>query len=401
MSGIRLLVDALVVASVAAAFAIRPRALARRPATTGGRLANPAVWLALLTGLLYLNQVLFTVYVLREHGGDPGFVARHLPAGWFDLATENPVLRSLADRFPAPWLLAPTALRVQAFLELPFVLLMFMTVVRWLDADLYRRVAASALLPLAAVSYTTVFCLVEWDLHNPYTTDDIVIRAASALVTPLLLRHLARRDTSTARLPATVPGLLLLIARLGALGVLVLVVYDTALLYNLGRLDDRLPLALTATATLLALHAATPRLRPARTPTPLLSFVLGTLTHWLPLFFLPALAIRYGLLFGTPALSLSAGALTAALALLRSAREAPPNTHSSTTLRAGLACATLTGAATAAMAVRLTPPSYEEAALLSGLLAFLVAGVGVCGLIDRRLGTTRNQGRSCAPGTGG
>jgi hypothetical protein len=40
-----------------------------------------------VTGLLYLNQVLFTVYVLREHGGDPSFIARYLPEGWFILAT--------------------------------------------------------------------------------------------------------------------------------------------------------------------------------------------------------------------------------------------------------------------------------------------------------------------------
>jgi hypothetical protein len=70
------------------------------------------------------------VYVLRVHGGDTSFIARYLPTGWFDLATHNPVLRSLGRLFPAPELLAPSVLRVQAFLELPFVLTAFATVAR-------------------------------------------------------------------------------------------------------------------------------------------------------------------------------------------------------------------------------------------------------------------------------
>jgi uncharacterized iron-regulated membrane protein len=50
----------------------------RRPAppATGGRLGHPAVWLAVVTALIYLNQVLFTVYVLRVRHGDPSFIAR-------------------------------------------------------------------------------------------------------------------------------------------------------------------------------------------------------------------------------------------------------------------------------------------------------------------------------------
>jgi hypothetical protein len=106
----------------------------RRPGGGGGDrgVFSPTVWLALVTCLVYVNQVLFTVYVLRVHGGDPSFIARYLPAGWFDLASAHPVLRGLAEHFPAPGLLAPSVLRVQAFLELPFVMLAFATAVRWL-----------------------------------------------------------------------------------------------------------------------------------------------------------------------------------------------------------------------------------------------------------------------------
>lgn len=32
----------------------------------------------------------FTVYVLRVHAGDPSFIGRYLPAGWFDMASAAP-----------------------------------------------------------------------------------------------------------------------------------------------------------------------------------------------------------------------------------------------------------------------------------------------------------------------
>ncbi|MGC0377960.1 hypothetical protein RKD28_005476 [Streptomyces sp. SAI-229] len=387
MTGMRILVDAVVVASAVSALTITPRVLARRPApvrAAGRRVLSPAVWLVLVTGPVHVNQVLFTVYVLRVHDGDPSFVARYLPAGWFDLASSTPALRTMAEHFPAPGLLAPSLLRVQAFLELPFVLLAFATVVRWLDTDLYRRIARSALLPSASASYTAVFCLVEWDLRNPYTVDDVLIRTVSAVVTPLFLARMAARDTATTRVPASVPGLLVFIGSLGALGALVLVVYDTALLYSLGRLDDRLPLALTALAALVVLRAAAVRVSDRSGPT--LSFVVHALRHWLLLFFVPALAIRYGLLFGTPRPALAAGVVTAAVACVRAAREASagagrrPRAVAGLTARAG--CAVLAGTAGATVALRLTPPSYAEVALLSAMGAFLVTGVAMCGVLD-------------------
>ncbi len=55
----------------------------------------------MVIGLIYLNQVLFTVYVLREHDRDPSFIARHVPDGWFTLA-HGSVLESLARHFPVP-----------------------------------------------------------------------------------------------------------------------------------------------------------------------------------------------------------------------------------------------------------------------------------------------------------
>jgi hypothetical protein len=349
------------------------------------------VLLALVTGLVYVNQVLFTVYVLQVQDGDASFVARYLPVGWFDLATANPALRGLAEVFPSPEFLAPSVLRVQAFLELPFVLLAFATVVRWLDADLYRRIARSALLPSAAVSYTVVFCLVEWDLRNPYTVDDIVIRTASAVLTPWLLARVAARDTGTTRVAASVPGLLVFIGSLGALGGLVLVVYDTALLYNLGRLDDRLPLALAAAGVLVCLRTAASRLPTRSGPVaPALSFVVHALRRWLTLFFVPALAVRYGLLFGTPRLGLAAGGLSALVVCAQAWRDVSaetfrPGPRAALRLAGVLCCAVLAGTAGAALALRAIPRSYEEVALLSAVAGFLVTSVVACGLLDTLL----------------
>ena len=384
MSRTALLLDVTVVASAGAALAVAPgvlrRPLPRSPvppptARPRRRFGGPAAALAAVVALIYLNQVLFDVYVLRMHGGDVSFVARFLPPGWFAVADGNVPVRWLAAHVPAPGLLAPTVLRVQAFLELPFVLLAFATVLRWLDLGLYLRVARSRLVPLAAASYTVAFCVVEWDLRNPYTVDDIVLRLLSALAAPLLLRFVAAREGTDGR-PVSVPGLVLFGVSLWALGYLVLVMYDTALLYNLARLGDRLPGAAAALAVLAAARcgaALADRRAPAAGAA--VATVADGLGRALALFFVPALAVRYGGSFGTPLLA--AGA--AAAVLLRSA---PAVERRGVTAAAGLA-----GTGAAWTAVRLATDAYYEAALLRGATAFLLTATGVCAVADRFAGT--------------
>ncbi|GGN90626.1 hypothetical protein GCM10011579_086700 [Streptomyces albiflavescens] len=381
--------NSVVIASVASALALALRGLGRRrsgASSSTGRSFSPLVALAVTTVLIYVNQVLFTVYVLRVHGGDPSFIARYLPTGWFDLATHDPMMRSLGRVLPAPELLATSVLRVQAFLELPFVLTAFATVARWFDADLYRRIACSALLPLASVSYTVVFCLVEWDLRNPYTNDDLVIRAVSAVITPVLLARWAARDAGVSRAAASVSGLLVFIGSLGALGVLVLVVYDTALLYNLGRLDDRLPVVMVAVAALTGLRWAAGRLPDPSAPGLSSAFVWQVLRHWLGLFLVPALAVRYGVMFGTPQLAGAMELLMAAVAVVLAGRDVVVTSGGGRRLALVLAgrvgCAVLAGSAAAYGVAALTPRSYYEVTLLSAAAAFLVTGVAVCGLLD-------------------
>ncbi|MFC8447781.1 hypothetical protein [Kitasatospora sp. NPDC057223] len=379
MSRTALLLDATVVVSASAALVVAPGVLRRPvpPSAPARRrwFGGPAAALAAVVALIYLNQVLFGVYVLRVHGGDTSFVARYLPPGWFAVADGNAPVRWLAAHVPAPGLLAPTVLRVQAFLELPFVLLAFATVLRRLDGGRYLRVVRSPLLLLAAASYTVAFCVVEWDLHNPYTVDDILLRLLSAVAAPLLVRAVAARERAQER-PVSVPGLLLSGVSLWAVGYLVLVVYDTALLYNLARLGDRLPGAAAALAVLAAAeYGAAVAERRAPAAGPAVATVADVLGRALVLFFVPALAIRYGASFGTPALAAAA----AALVLLWSAAAL---THGRVVTAAGLA-----GAAVAWAAVRLTADAYYEAALLRGATAFLLTVVGVCALADRHVRT--------------
>ncbi|UGY93256.1 hypothetical protein [Streptomyces gobiensis] len=394
------LVNVLVVASVAVSLSSGPHVGERNSKRVGSlsRWSGPAVVLAVVTGMIFLNQVLFTIYVVRVHSSDVSFIARYFPEGWFALADGNPVLQWLAVHFPFPELLAPSVLRVQAFLELPFVIFAFLVVLRWLDPRLYRRTAQSSLAWAASASYTAAFCAVEWDLRNPYTVDDIIIRVIAALVTPLFAARLADRERAESGQRLSVVQLLLFFVSLGALGYLVLTVYETALLYNLGKLGDSWPGAVIALGVLAAARLAAGRVRkPARAGTAVAVVGYG-LRRWLALFFVPALAIRYGVTFGTPVLAAGAGCLIAVVAVMLAVRDGRREA-----LRHGVALrlpllaaqfvlAVVAGSAAAYAAVRLLPGrSYYEAGLLQGAVAFLIVGIGVCAATDVWL-----RGRSLA-----
>ncbi|GGV05961.1 hypothetical protein GCM10010495_17470 [Kitasatospora herbaricolor] len=378
-----LLIDATVLASVLAGLLLAPEVLRAAPGSPApaGPVAPPrrrppgtGAALAVVIALLTLNQVLVTVYVLREHGGDTSFITRHLPAGWFALADGNAPVRWLAAHWPAPRLLAPSVLRVPALLELPFVLLAFATVLRMLDPGLYRRAARSPLLPLAAVSYTVAFCAVEWQLHNPYTVDDILLRVLSAALTPLLIRRLAARDDAPAP-PAGAAGLLLFGVGLWAVGRLVLALYDTVLLYNLGRLGAELPAAAGAVAVLAAVHRVRVALPARGAPAgPAVSAIGTLLRRGLVLFLVPALAVRYGTAFGTPVVALAGGLLVLLTAALPALRAGAPGR---------LALAGAAGLAAARPAARWVPDAYYEAGLLRAATAFLLAAVAAGALADR------------------
>ncbi|MFJ9949916.1 hypothetical protein [Kitasatospora sp. NPDC091207] len=365
MSAIAPVLDATVVVSAGAALALTPRALRREVRPGPGGAPGPEALLAIVVALILLNQLAFAVHVQRVHGGSTAFIARYLPPGWFAVPHGNPFVDWVAAHTPAPELLAPSVLRVQAFLELPLVLLTFVALLRRLDRQLYARVARSPLIPLAAASYTVAFCAVEWDLRNPYTVDDLVIRAVSALVTPPLIGWIARREADTA---SRSPGAVVFALDLWAYGHLMLVLYDTALLYNLSRLDERLPGAITAVGV-LGLTRLLPRSRRDAPAGPRVTALTDTLGRGLALFLVPALAVRYAGSFGTPRLAALAGATVLIVAVARRATR--------------LALPAAAGAVTGFLAVRWSTDPYYEAALLRAAVVALLTAAAVCALLDR------------------
>ncbi|MGW3044261.1 hypothetical protein ACWC9T_30405 [Kitasatospora sp. NPDC001159] len=353
------LLDGAVAVSTVAALLLTPGVLRREARPGRERRFGPEGALALVTALIFLNQALVAVYVQRVKGGSTAFITRYLPPGWFDV----PRLDRLAAHFPAPELLAPSVLRVQAFLELPLVLLAFVAVLRRLDRELYVRVARSPLIPLAAASYTVAFCAVEWDLRNPYTVDDILLRVFSGAVTPVLISWLARREPAGHRPPRSP---LLFALDLWAYGQLMLVLYDTVLLYDLARIGGHLPSAVAALTVLVAT-----RLVEHRVPSPTGprgGALTGTIGRGLALFLVPALAIRYAGTFATPQLAGAAGLVVLAAALRRD------------TLR--LLPAAVAGAIVGYAVARIAPGPYYEATLLRSATGALLATTALCALLD-------------------
>lgn len=328
----------------------------RAPVRPGcGWLRHPGTWLVVVIGLMFLNQVLFTAYVDQDWHGDASRIAQYMPAGWFDLAN----LGGLARWLPAwPW----TVLRTETALELPFVLLAYLLVCRWFSADAFLRAVHARW--LVSASFTATFCLIEWDLRNPYTVGDIVIRVVSGVVTPPLLPLLSEGR-------AGLPRLIAFAASAGALGCIVLAVYDTATLYNLAHTLSWVPLV---TVALMVLAAARWWAHRPVAHGPAMASAASSLGWFLVLFFVPALPLRYGFNFGTTAVSLVAGAVIVAASLWHGWDRR---------LIGSLAIAA--GAGTiAAVAGYLLAHGYPEARLLAAAGGFVIAGAAACVILDCR-----------------
>ncbi|MEH3155447.1 MAG: hypothetical protein PGN29_08890 [Gordonia paraffinivorans] len=322
----------------------------------GGVLRHPGVWLAVVIVAMAVNQVLVTAYIHQEWGGDPSRITRYLPPGWFDLADLGPLEYVL----PAwPW----TVLHVQAALELPLVLLAYLLVARWFGPDVVGRVTAARW--WISASWTTTFCLIEWDLHNPYTLWDIVIRVVAGLVVPLLVPVLG---TGTAQ-----PGGLVGVAvSAAALGCVILAVYDVLTLYNLGRAGRWTVPVVVALAALAAIRWwATRR---SVTPGPLTASALSTLGWFVALFAVPALPLRYGLTFDAGMVSVACGSVLVVVSLV-----AGWDRRRGMALL-GVLAAGVVGAALGA----LVTADITEIRLLSAAAGFVVAAGVACAIGDRR-----------------
>ena len=330
----------------------RPAAVALRRA-----LRHPGTWLAAVVALFAVNQVLVTAFVHQRWGDDPSRITRYLPPGWFDLADLGP----LADRLPAwPW----TVLHAQAALELPFVVLAYLLVCRWWSADVAARVIGARWLLVA--SWTAVFCLVELDLRNPYTTVDVVIRLVSAVVTALALPAL---DGGKRR----AVGLVTAVVSAAALGCLVLCVYDVATLYNSAHLVRWLPVVAVASVALAAARWTAAHRR-AHVPGPVTAAAVASLGWFLVLFAVPALPLRYGIGFGAAPVTAAAG-LVVVLASLRRGWDR--------SVLGGLVVAVLGGGAVAASGFLLAH-GYPEARMLAAATGFVLGAAATTVLLDRR-----------------
>ncbi|WP_420367067.1 hypothetical protein [Curtobacterium sp. L1-20] len=355
----------LVIAAATAVLCV-PRARPARRQHAPGVWRHPGTWLGVTVALFFVNQILVTAFVDQVWHGNPGPVTRYLPSGWFNLAD----LGSIAWALPAwSW----TVLHVQAALELPFVMLAYLLVCRWCGQQVFARVLAVRW--LMSASFTITFCLIELDFASPYTATDLVIRVASGIVTPLLLPTLAAGTGKP-------PGLVSLAFSVGALGYLVLAVYDVATLYNLGHAADWAPGAAVAGAVLALSRWLAVRGNMLR------GLVVASATRsigwFLVLFAVPSLSLRYGITFGARPIALVTGAVLVMLSLWwgwdhRHIREL------------GVAASVAVLAATAGYFIT---PGYTEARLLAAAVAFVLTGGLTCVLLDRSRETADNGAAS-------
>jgi hypothetical protein len=380
------------------------------PVAHTGALASPACWLAVVVAAIYLNQVLFTVYVLRVHDGDVSFVAQYLPTGWFALAGDHPLMVAVAQAAPRPELLAPSVLRVPALLELPFVVLAYLVVCRWWGGRLYQTLAGPAVLMSACGAYTVTFCLIEWSFRNPYTWHDIALRVLAGALTVVGVTRIASRtrarDVAVGG-PRSAPDSVVFVLSAGALGYLVLVVYDTALLYNLGHLDGHAPgVAVALTVLGAARLAANRRRRTSRRPGLTVETVVAGLGWFAALLFVPALPLRYAIGFTAPLCAAGAAviiAATAAVLALRCGCRRMPSPWNNRAVAGwlSLCAATALAGVAAALAGDLTVLSgYPESRVLLASGLFLAIVIPIAALLDRLIPLCRAKGtlvpwRSC------
>ena len=256
-------------------------------------LPRAALAFFVLSGLLYVNQVIFNAWMVLEHNADASYLRQFVHSQhYFNLAPDHP---------PVAWLVAwvgdggwkaPSFLRVQAVLELPWALTAYLMITALLSPPTARQIAAGPLGVFAAISHTAVLCVVEVLLWNPWTEQDLVLRVVGLILTVLLLRWIGREPTAEA--PPSAVQLVNFFIGLGATSALVLGGNLVALLYNLAWLNDVALILAAATLTLgLCLWV---RSRPTlATGSALVTALHHIGARFTLTFAAPALAIRYGM----------------------------------------------------------------------------------------------------------
>jgi len=253
---------------------------------------HPLTLFALVCLALFLNQICFNAYVMKVHSGDPSFVARYLPSGWFALS-RGPLVTFVASQAGDSHMLAPSVLNAQAFLELPFVLTAYLTVSKMLGGRVYYTLTRLPILYVASASFTITFCLVEIGVPNPWTTSDVVIRSIACVVVPPALAWIARGAKPNDARPSTVVGLFAFLAGAAAMAWAVLAIYDAFLLYNFGHTDRYafgLVLAfgvMAASARYIGTYGAT------NATSSIVTCARDLIATFTVVFFVPSLVLRY------------------------------------------------------------------------------------------------------------
>ncbi len=291
---------------------------------------HPFAQLLLVCAILYVNQVLFGAFILRAHGGSTSFIAQYIPGDWFAIGRHDPLVVFAAHHVGDGRWLSPTLLRVQAFLELPFTMFAYLAVARLLGRRVATALCRPAPLALAALSFSVTFSLVELELPNPFTHDDLVLRAVACVLVPVYVAWTTKREArgassaseSASSGPSGALGLLAFLAGAGAIAFIVLAVYDAFLLYNLAHLPRYASGLLLSVAIAALAHVAAPRVdavlaraigssRAAHRPSPAIDVCVSALRTFTVLFFVPSLSLRY---WGAHASAVACGLLVVGLA---------------------------------------------------------------------------------------
>lgn len=265
------------------------------PPAPPGPPAAPRAALAFfaLSALLYLNQLVFNAWMVLEHNADPSYLRQFVHSvHYFNLAPDHrPVAWLVALAGDGAWM-APSFLRVQAALELPWAMTAYLMITALLHPPTARRIASGPLGVLAALSHTLVLSVVEVLLWNPWTEQDLALRVVGFLGTLPLLRWIGRERSPAA--PPSAVQLLNFFIGLGAASGLVLGGNLIALLYNLAWLDELAPIL--AAASLMLGLCLWIRSRPAAaTGSALVTALHHVGARFTLTFATPALAIRYGM----------------------------------------------------------------------------------------------------------
>jgi len=398
--------EALVLLSTLAAFGAGLHAVVRPDRTklpSRSRLvrtfAHPFAQLLLVSAIVWVNQVLFDAYVLTAHHGSVAFAKQYVGWGWFAIAKDDALVRFVAARVGSGAWLSPTLFRVQAFLELPFTLFAYLAVARLLGRDVQRALVRPVPLLLASLSFSATFSVIEVLVANPWTNDDLVLRALSALVTPFWITLAYRLEGECdERRPTGVLGLFAFLAGAGGVAYLVLAAYDALLLYNLAHAGRYAMGSVFAVLVVALASFATPRVDAIAAryfaPSAAMDAMISALRTFTVLFFIPSLAIRY---WGGHAAANAAGVLlvvvAAAAGFVAALRRASlgAGVVMVVALSAGIAC----GGALAWMAFG-ARAAIPELILARVSLAFLAGTIGAARIVEFALSSAVHEAKAQA-----